>query len=75
MKTIEPSEGTPIKRREGVVLYTSDKGSTWSIVYRNPKVKSINSLAAINFSDVTAVGENGLILRIEKSSVTPPGAR
>src|SRR6266404_3409367 len=64
MKTIERSEEKSTLMTEGLVLYTSDKGRSWSIVYRNANVKSINSLASINLNHVRAVGDNGLILRL-----------
>lgn len=51
--------------RKGVILYSSDGGRTWSIVYSNPNVGTINALARVDSQSILAVGENGLILRFD----------
>ena len=54
-----------LSQREGVILYSPDGGSTWSIIYRNEDVKNINKIAAISSTDIIAVGDKGLIVRLQ----------
>jgi photosystem II stability/assembly factor-like uncharacterized protein len=61
-----PSEKDASKPR-GVVLSSSDGGSHWSIIYRNAQVKFINALAAIDANHIWAVGDGGLIIRLDSS--------
>lgn len=55
------------RRRNGVILYSSDGGHSWSIIYHNTQVKTINALAAVDSEHIAAVGEEGLIVRLESS--------
>lgn len=48
--------------REGAVLFSSDNGGNWSLIYRNKKVERIHTLAAAN-GVAYAVGETGLAVR------------
>jgi photosystem II stability/assembly factor-like uncharacterized protein len=50
---------------EGAILYSSDRGNTWSIIYRSGQVTSISSLTVTKSGRVWAVGEKGLVLRLE----------
>jgi photosystem II stability/assembly factor-like uncharacterized protein len=50
---------------EGVILVSTDGGQNWSIIYRDTKIKSINALSAINHERILAVGDDGLVIRIE----------
>jgi photosystem II stability/assembly factor-like uncharacterized protein len=54
--------------REGVILSSSDGGRTWSVVYRTPQAKSINALTVNASKQVWAVGDNGLVLRLDSPS-------
>ena len=56
-------------RMEGVILYTQDDGQKWSIVYRNKTVKAINSLNALKSGLLIAVGDKGLVLRLQIESL------
>lgn len=50
---------------DAVILSSSDGGHSWSVIYRNSQIESINALAGVNSQHVWAVGNDGLILRIE----------
>jgi photosystem II stability/assembly factor-like uncharacterized protein len=52
---------------EGMLLYSSDGGQDWSVIYRSTKMASINKLAAVGSDRVWAVGEGGFILSLECS--------
>jgi len=54
-------------KREGVILYSSNGGRNWTIVYRNANVRRIYSLAIIDADHIWAIGENGLLLRLKPS--------
>lgn len=54
-----------LSRRDGVVLYSSDGGRNWSIIYRNTQIRSINDLAVVNSTHVLAVGGGGSVIRLE----------
>jgi photosystem II stability/assembly factor-like uncharacterized protein len=54
--------------REAAILYSSDRGRTWQIIYRNEQIERIRALAAIDTNRFWALGENGLILRFKFSS-------
>jgi photosystem II stability/assembly factor-like uncharacterized protein len=56
------------EKRDGAIMYSSDGGQNWSVVYRNPKVSDINALVAVSAGQVLAVGNDGLILRLEGRS-------
>jgi photosystem II stability/assembly factor-like uncharacterized protein len=55
-------------KTEGMILYSSDGGHNWSVVYRNAQINSINALAPVNSKHVWAVGDRGLILDLENIS-------
>jgi photosystem II stability/assembly factor-like uncharacterized protein len=61
--TTPNQQGYTVKR-EAVVSYSSDGGTSWSFIYHNPKVKKINALSAVDSDHVWAVGDDGLILRL-----------
>jgi photosystem II stability/assembly factor-like uncharacterized protein len=54
--------------REGVILYSGDGGQSWITAYRNSGTLSINSIAA-DSNNVWAVGEGGLVLRVNTSQI------
>jgi photosystem II stability/assembly factor-like uncharacterized protein len=65
-----PSPEKPGQNRtteEGMLLYSSDGGQDWSIVYRSTKMATIKKLAAVGSDRVWAVGEGGFILSLEFS--------
>jgi photosystem II stability/assembly factor-like uncharacterized protein len=53
--------------REGVILHSLDGGRNWEYIYRNAKVKTINALSLLDSTHAWAVGDDGLILRLEYS--------
>jgi photosystem II stability/assembly factor-like uncharacterized protein len=53
-------------RTEGVVLYSLDGGYHWAIVYRDATIKAINALASLDADHISAVGDRGLVLRLER---------
>jgi photosystem II stability/assembly factor-like uncharacterized protein len=59
-------------QRDGVVLYSSDAGRTWSIAYRTELVRKINALAVHDPKYAVAVGNNGLLLTLKASSDQAP---
>lgn len=52
---------------EAAILVSEDEGKSWSVVYRNPEVKSLNALAATDPHHIWAVGAKGLIVRLGTS--------
>jgi photosystem II stability/assembly factor-like uncharacterized protein len=56
-------------KRDAVILHSLDRGHEWSIIYRDTKAKSINSLATASPNHIWAVGEDSLILRLESPSI------
>ena len=50
--------------RAGAILRSSDGGRNWTIIYRDPKAKSINAIAVEAGRYVWAVGDNGTIVRL-----------
>ena len=55
--------------KQAVVIYSRDGGQTWSVSYRDNRVEAINSLSALDESQIFAVGENGLVIRIRLEGV------
>jgi photosystem II stability/assembly factor-like uncharacterized protein len=50
--------------REGVILYSTNFGSTWTVAYRNTDVSSINAIVRRG-NNLWAVGDQGLVVRLE----------
>ncbi len=48
-----------LNQTEGVVMYSSDAGLNWSVVYRDAHIKSINALASVNPEHILAVSDGG----------------
>jgi photosystem II stability/assembly factor-like uncharacterized protein len=49
---------------EAAILVSADEGANWSVVYRNPEVKSLNALTATDPHHIWAVGSQGLIVQL-----------
>ena len=64
-------------RQEGTILYSNNGGRSWTVVYSNNQIRSINALAVGQANHVWAVGDNGLVLRLESSleKIPPPDAK
>jgi hypothetical protein len=56
----------PDIRRYGVVLYSADNGSNWTVIYQNKRVKTVNALTAKNVDSLWIVGDNNLIMELTK---------
>jgi photosystem II stability/assembly factor-like uncharacterized protein len=56
--------------RAGVILRSSDNGRSWTVIFRDSKVKSINAIAVEKGRYVWAVGDDGLILRLTDTTKT-----
>lgn len=67
IKTLEQEAAGYEARMHGVVLYSSDSGRNWLVVYRNDNLKSVNALAIVDANHIWAVGDRGFILRLERS--------
>lgn len=52
-------------RRRGTVLYSTDQGRNWSIVYQTTDVNRVMKLIAVSENLVLAVGEKGLVLQLQ----------
>jgi photosystem II stability/assembly factor-like uncharacterized protein len=61
----DEGSGADSDQSHGIILYSSDSGYNWSIIYRNPQVKSVEALAAIDSDHVLAVGDGGIVVRLE----------
>jgi len=46
------------REKGGVISYSSDGGSTWSLVYHNPKVRKINAFSVVDAGRIWAVGDD-----------------
>jgi hypothetical protein len=57
--------------RAGVILHSSDGGLNWTVIYRDPKAKSIDAVTAQPGGYVWGVGERGLVVRLDR--VLEPG--
>jgi len=54
-------------KSDGVILYSSDEGRNWSIIYRSTDVSHIGKLFALDSRHLWAVGKNGLVVRLEST--------
>lgn len=64
---VEDSSSSVSEKRDGVIVYSSDGGQNWAIVYRNNKVSDINGLAVAAPGNLVAVGNDGLVLRFRRA--------
>ena len=53
---------------EGIALYSADGGESWTIIYRNKQIKLINQLSVVDSNHIWAIGEDGLVVRLERST-------
>src|SRR3989442_3625703 len=65
-----PNQHGYTEKREAVVSYSSDGGTTWSFIYHNPKASKINAFAVVDPDHIWAVGDGGLILRLTTTTKT-----
>jgi photosystem II stability/assembly factor-like uncharacterized protein len=65
-----PSQQGSTEKREAVLSYSPDGGTSWSFVYRNPKASKINAIAMVDPNHGWAVGNDGLILRLTATTKT-----
>lgn len=57
--------GTYHATNEAVVLVSLDDGKNWDVVYHNPRIASVNCIYKVNNSLAWAVGEAGLVIKLE----------
>lgn len=64
---VELSKFQPYKPevREAVLLYSPDKGKTWTILSRYPQSKFLTALAITDTNEAMAVGSRGLVFKIK----------
>ncbi|MEA2204769.1 MAG: hypothetical protein QOE77_1545 [Blastocatellia bacterium] len=68
---IDNSERVPsVGGREGLILYSSDLGKNWVVVYRDRNLPPVNALSTTDSKHIWAVGEAGLTLRLERPALT-----
>jgi hypothetical protein len=51
--------------RSAVITYSVDGGKQWSVVYRNPASRRINAVTTLPSNISWAVGDGGLVVRLE----------
>ena len=54
-------------KRENVIVYSSDAGASRTVVYRAPRYHGIHAIAALDAEHVWAVGDSGLVIRLESA--------
>ncbi|MCM3872619.1 MAG: YCF48-related protein [Pyrinomonadaceae bacterium] len=59
---VENSSSPVSEKRDGVIVYSSDGGQNWAIVYRSSKVSDINGLSVAAPGNIVAVGDDGIVL-------------
>jgi hypothetical protein len=64
MKT-ELEGKTPRSHPEGVILYSPDGGRSWEVVYKNPRIQSVNAIASVNDRLAWAADDEGVLIRLE----------
>lgn len=55
------------EREEGIILYSSDGGQNWTYIYKDAGATNIHALYTIDSDHIWAVGENGLIVQLERT--------
>jgi photosystem II stability/assembly factor-like uncharacterized protein len=64
---LKDSKNASLGKNEGVVLFSSDKGQHWSIIYQSKQTSMIHMLAVITPDNLLAVGNNGVVLNLRKN--------
>jgi photosystem II stability/assembly factor-like uncharacterized protein len=49
-----------------MILASKDDGAAWSVVYDNPKIRTLISIAAVDANHAWAVGAHGLVVRLRR---------
>lgn len=62
-----PNRNSVDNRRECVILYSQDAGRNWDILYKSDLAPILNSINTDPSNRVWAVGENGLVVRLDHS--------
>ncbi|HXT62954.1 MAG TPA: hypothetical protein VN696_07960 [Pyrinomonadaceae bacterium] len=58
--------------QHAAIFYSSNRGSSWSIVYTHPGISNIRILAKVDSNSVWAVSDDQLLLKLERASPIPP---
>jgi photosystem II stability/assembly factor-like uncharacterized protein len=64
---VEDSSSPVSEKRDGVIVYSSDGGQNWAVVYRSNKVSDVNGLSVAGPGNIVAVGNDGLVLRFRRA--------
>jgi photosystem II stability/assembly factor-like uncharacterized protein len=64
---VEDKSSPVSEKRDGVILYSSDGGQNWDVVYRSNRVSDINALSVAGPNNIIAVGNDGLVLRFRRA--------
>lgn len=64
----EKKSGSKGVNRDGVIMYSTDEGKTWTTIYRNSTVAGINALARTTSGDIYAVGDDGLVINLHRDA-------
>lgn len=54
--------------RDGLILYSADGARSWTVAYRNSKVRIITALSVVDHRNVWAVGADGCVLHLTPTS-------
>lgn len=59
------SDTQPGEKREGAILHSGNGGRDWAVVYHSSQASNINALTVVNEKHIWAVGDAGLVLRLQ----------
>lgn len=55
----------PDERRFGAVIYSSDNGKNWAVVYENKRVTTLNAINIPDKDHLWAAGDEGLVINLK----------
>lgn len=58
--------GETSNSNKGVILYSTDEGKSWSIIYENQAINEFTSIAKLSENKLLVAGENGIGVLLEK---------
>lgn len=59
-----PSQERYTVKREAVISYSLDRGTSWSFVYHNARARKINALFSVDTNHIWAAGDDGIVVRL-----------
>jgi photosystem II stability/assembly factor-like uncharacterized protein len=57
--------GSPVKKRKGVIIQSSDAGENWSIIYQDNEIDTINVITSFGNKHLWAGGSGGRVLKLK----------